>query len=365
MDDPVEIVIGIDGGSSKTTACAMMLDGTLVVFHDKTSAVTVDHTTNLYVIHAYKKKGDEYASAFVAETVRQSIEIVVLGVVRSLEVHAARVCGVCIGTAGIDAPGDRKKQHAAVARGMNLASILANNGMLTTLSDVEIIAGCSDAPARICVIAGTGSNCYGIYDAPEGRREVYVGGIDLPLSDWGSAARIGNDACESALMIAVGMVNDDHEFAQAVFTHLGITDALATDNWRSIKTVRGGLSKDALAGITEHVVAPLASQGNSTAMFLLHEAASDIVNMIYAAVQRLRIPHGAMVDVLLVGGVVCKNQIVSKMVNDGVLFSQRFLSTELGYSVKNVSPEVGAARIALAQYRARQKWSEQTPKNFS
>lgn len=274
------VVIGIDGGSTKTRIQVRCVD---------TDACLADHTyvgsTNLYMHPA------ETGPQQVARDLDDALTA-------CLPEPTSDVTACVIGTAGIDAPGDTQRHQEAFLG----ASALRHLGdRLRVLSDVEILAACGQQALRVCAIAGTGSNTLALrYAQGEEITRHQIGGMDLLLSDEGSAARVGHLAFRAALQDLQGV--RPSALGPALLSWLGVAHESGGDAWRHLRTLRIDLPKAKLAEVTEAVVLPLMGT-DAVAHELIQGAADDIAAQILAAARGVAAEPEEAVEVLTVGGV--------------------------------------------------------------
>lgn len=231
---------------------------------------------------------------------------------------------VCVGSAGIDAPGDRERFTAVFTRAFPGA-------VIEVVSDVEIIAACCDAAVRVCLIAGTGSNLYAV--GPAGA--AWVGGLDLPLTDWGSAAWIGEAALRRALREAGGMA--PVAIGPWLLPAVGLR---WPEDWRALKTVRAAMHKAELAALAR-AVAARADLGCPVSIGLLERAGDELADAVEGALARVD-PGGTEATLLTVGAVVNANPFVRARVVD------RFVRLRPAGTVLTADAAMGAARRALS-----------------
>lgn len=285
--------LGVDGGSSSARLC--LLDDAGRVLARGESPVG----TNLHVWGA----ATDDAVANLAAAARAVIAP-----------HAVEVAGFVLGTAGIDAPEDRDAFAASYAR---IHTIEPRLPAPAVRSDIEIIGAEGAAPLRVAVIAGTGSNVLAGRYRPgevEPFATAYVGGLDLPLTDWGSAARVGEGAIVACVRAACGLAPADSPLVHALYARFAVP---WPDGWRAWKTIRARLAKPELAALAR-VVAASADRGDAVAVALLEGAAAELVEGIVAAVRRLEPSPGEAVEVHAVGGLLCGNPRVRGAVERGV-----------------------------------------------
>lgn len=336
----IPVLLGIDGGSTKTAVRVSAVDDSFSV-----RTLYTKEGTNLKHIHPSTDR-TRLGRLHLDAAIQQAVEAVVMeqGVNRTdLELAA-----VCIGTAGLDVCGDRAAFKRVFRGCRSLRPLRASR--IAVMSDVEIIAACSQAPIRLCLIAGTGSNTYAIRTDRGRKEEAFVGGLDLPLTDEGSAAWIGLRACTQALQLA-NRGQLEHPLVKGVYGALGI-DLTKKMAWREIQAAYMARDKAQLAALCQNVVAPLAQQGEQEARRLLNEAGVELNRMAKTALGLLRVDTFDVVDVLLVGG-VWNNKIVHDTFCHCLGEFQRLASPGLrdrfsraARSVRQVDPTLGAIQIA-------------------
>lgn len=245
--------------------------------------------------------------------------------------HRDCLAGLTIGTAGIDAPADLH-HFTEVFRALAPALGLPR-GAVRVCRDVEIIAATTAAPLRVCIIAGTGSSAYGV--RVPGTDEAWVGGLDLPLSDWGSGAWLGEAAMGAALRQACGM-QPATRLGPAVFERLGL---LWPQEWRALKPARARLGKPDLGRLALTVDA-LAGEGDREARRLLDRAADELAAMVAGVLRRLRARPTEAPDVRCVGGVLQENARVRQR------FEARVRARWPAATFGDADAALGAARLA-------------------
>ncbi|MFT4625249.1 MAG: N-acetylglucosamine kinase-like BadF-type ATPase, partial [Myxococcota bacterium] len=270
------VVVGVDGGSTKTRAVVV----------DRATGECIGEgrvvgSTNLYM-HAHAADPPAAAAAVLAAVISAAMPS-----------SDCDVVAACVGTAGIDAPHDRARHSRAFDRALGLGDALL------VMSDVEVIEACGTGPLRVNTIAGTGSNTLGI--RLEGGVAVAVqqiGGLDLDLSDDGSAAWIGHHAFRAALRDL--QHQERSALGPAVAAWCGLREAREPLVWRAFRTKRQGMHKSRLAALTGEIVAPLADT-DRVARELLERAGSVLADNISAAARA--VGGGDTLEVLRVGGV--------------------------------------------------------------
>ncbi len=311
-----EVVVGVDGGSTKTRA----------VVHDRRSGERLGEgrvigSTNLWMHGA---EGAEVTASILQGAIRAA-----------LPDEPVEIVAACVGTAGIDAPGDAER-HLEAFLGAPLLAPLGPT-RLRVVSDVAVIEACGSTNLRVCAIAGTGSNTLGVrleQGIAVDRRQV--GGLDLDLSDDGSAAWIGHYAFRAALRDLQGQ--EESELGPAIARAVGLSGERTPAVWRAFRSVRESIHKSDLAALAGDVVSPLAAS-DAVARRILERAGTVLAENIDAAA---RLVGGVdRLEVLLVGG-VWKEPVVRDCAE--AWLSEKW-STVL---LHDADAAEGAARIARA-----------------
>ncbi len=271
------------------------------------------------------------------------------------------IIALCIGTAGLDRPDDKSEFQRAILGDPKILKVIGN-ATTEVVSDVEIIQFCEPAAQhRVCLISGTGSNCLG---SSVGFPDVTIkaGGIDLPLSDWGSASGIGLTAMECVARARSGLIEWDDEVESQIYRHLNI-ETYYPARWSEIKSIAQDMraNKSKIASLARLVVAPYAlKRGDQRCRAMLDSAADELASMVIAVARKLDVQmcthnrdrglDGAKridgvveegIALLCAGGVLENNSYVRENMATKVL--REFPSTQ----VRVVHPEEGAAYRAI------------------
>lgn len=300
--------LGIDGGSSSLRWCAIGPGGRVV---DR--GADPSGGTNLHV---------------------EPAEAVLRRLIQLAEPHRHCLHGVAIGTAGIDAPED-VHHFGTVFRALAPALGLGRDAVRVH-RDVEIIAATSDRPLRVCLIAGTGSSAYGLRVDPA--REAWVGGLDLPLSDWGSGAWLGEVALVEALRQACGM-RAPTALGPAVFERFALR---WPGDWRALKPARARLTKPDLGRLAT-LVASLAVAGDPAARGIEAAAAEALAEMGFGVLRQLEATPEEAPDVRCVGAVLQENHHIRGRFEE--LVREGFPAARFG----DADAALGAAHVARGE----------------
>ena len=300
-----EIVIGVDGGGSKTRLMVGTADGEVLLSVDGPGS-------------ALSLAGPEHTANVIAELVtRALVEIAQPGAVFPRVLY----CGVS-GTGREEAA---KALHAALDEKELAEEVVVDSDGLVALYDAF------EDRAGILLVAGTGSIAYG--RSPNGTL-VRCGGWGPAFGDEGSGGWIGKRA-----LSIVAASSDGREPATALlFPILAATqceDVQDLIRWASEADAR------AFASLVPAVFSTAAS-GDPRAGALVTLAAEELVLHVRALARQLFGDERAAVGVALSGGLMQKGSILRKRLE------QRLKSAVPGAQLRteDVQPARGALRAA-------------------
>ncbi|HEX6290723.1 MAG TPA: BadF/BadG/BcrA/BcrD ATPase family protein [Herpetosiphonaceae bacterium] len=245
-----ELILGVDGGGSKTRALLAGCDGAIL-------GVGTARSSN------YQSVGWDAATS----ALRQAIDAALS--------HAGAndtIVAACFGLAGVDRPADRELYTAWVTR-------QAFAPRFTIVNDAELVLAAGTPTGwGVALICGTGSICYG--RAPDGRT-ARAGGWGYLLGDEGSGYDIGVQALRLATQTADGRAQA-HAVLSAILDHWQLTDASAL-----IGHVYRPETTRAMIATLGGQIANLAAQGDSDAQAIMDRAALELGRLAAAVVRRL------------------------------------------------------------------------------
>lgn len=238
----MEIVLGFDGGGTKTECVAMNLSGAIIA----RGRGPASNPTRI---------GFDAAAAGV----KQAADATLASLAQSAEVVA-----MCAGLAGTAQPENRDRMQKLLEAGFP--------GVLVAVrTDLDLaLAAMPEGPAIVLVV-GTGSAAVGRNASGKQARE---GGYGPSGSDEGSAFDIGRSAVATAREEAA---NDAAaELGRQILRHLGCSNWVAVD-------AKAAVAADDVYPRVFPVVAASADAGNTVAQALLNQAAQKLA----AIAQRL------------------------------------------------------------------------------
>ena len=295
------IVIGIDGGGTKTTGVVFDETGTLLAERQEGGA-------NVQVL------GPDALAARIVPFVR------------SLERQVgSEADAYCLALAGAGRPEDQEGVRDAAERS-------GLQGILVVTSDAEAaLEGAHGGKPGIVLIAGTGSIVFG---RDQDGRTVRAGGWGYLLDDAGSGHDIGKRALIACLRASDG---------RGARTALAgpVLRALTLDSWEGLvrRTYEEGLGQEEIAALAP-LVFRTARDGDDVSRQIIQAAGRELGLLVLALLRRLEL--GETPRVSPIGGVFREREMLLPPLISEV--------EGAGYSIHIVSPRfppaIGAGLLA-------------------
>ena len=246
------LLLGIDGGGSKTTALLASSDGSVV-------GRGAGGASN------YQAVGLQTALAELEKAVREAVAF-------AGPYGALPIAAVCLGMAGVDRPEDRTAFSG-------WAAVRFPGAKLKLVSDAHLVlAAGAGSQAGVALISGTGSIAY----AQDGRgNTARAGGWGYLLGDEGSGYRIALDGMRAVTRAWDGMAQPTALTAQMLST-LGIQSPPELVR----KLYREQMPRADIARLAE-VVLDCAISGDAVAVRILNDAAAHLAGFATAAARKL------------------------------------------------------------------------------
>ncbi len=303
--DPMPLVVGVDGGGTKTRVLLADLDG-------RTLARVEGPATAL-------RPGDERASAEI-------IGALVHEALASIERAESRPSACVVGVAG------GGQERAAQALWHALASSrLADDVNVVSDAEIALDDAFGDA-AGVLLVSGTGSVAFS--RAPDGRLER-CGGWGPVMGDEGSGAWIGRRA-----MSVITAAHDGREpetaLVGAILTTLEAESLEALIPWAADATPAD------FAALAPTVL-QVASQGDLRANALVSLAVEELVLHVRTLARRCFTDERAAVPVACAGGMLSRGSLMRKRIE------QRLKTAVPGAAMR--TDDVDAARGAVRRAR--------------
>ena len=308
MIDQGPLVMGVDGGGSKTLALLAGEDGQVI-------GRGVAGPSNFQLV------GIPAARSALQEALRQAFH--------SANVPEQRLAALCLGMAGVSRPGD----HGW------LDDWLVTSGRERLADSVEIVtdgalllwAGTPQGWG-MGVISGTGSIAMGC--SPDGRW-ARAGGWGPMLGDEGSAYAMGLAALHAITQAADGR-GSLTRLTRLVLETWGLPDPAGLVGY----IYQQGESHTRIAGLGP-LVSKAAAQGDKIALEIQAQASADLAKMAVSVVRQL--DFTGTVPCAMGGGVMIHNQAILQ----GLVEAARRDGVNLEPVEKVIEPARGAVRLAL------------------
>lgn len=269
-------IIGVDGGGTRTVACAADLSGRILARVEQGPANY--HTIGL--------------AAFAARVAR-----ILDDLTSAAGLDRVGLALVSLGLAGADRAQDRELLHAALeGLGLGCPCLIGSDAR------IALAAGLGDAAAGLVLIAGTGSIAYGRTGSGE---IIRAGGWGHLVSDEGSGYDIGRQAIARGLRAMEGRDKPSGLLA-AIMDALGVTDIAGL-----IAFVHNpATSKAAIAALATTVTAA-ASAGDELAADILARAGDELAALALSVIAR-GFPAARPVPVATYGGLLLNNPFIQR-----------------------------------------------------
>lgn len=297
-----ELILGIDGGGSKTRA----------LLADHSGAVLGVGTAG----------SSNYQSAgFAAATGALQMAIAAARQQAGVERASSSIAAACFGLSGVDRPDDQ----ALFERWLGTQPIARR---WTIVNDAELVlaAGTPDGWGA-ALICGTGSICYG--RAPDGRT-TRAGGWGYLLGDEGSGYDIGVQALRLATQTADGRA-DAQALLRMVLDEWQLDEPFALIGY----VYRPEMTRATIAALARRVAA-LADAGDAHAQAILDQAGRELGRLVTAVARTLDLERPPLA---LGGGLLGAQRSLQQAL-------QRYADVELGPLHYVSDPAQGALTLA-------------------
>lgn len=278
-------ILGVDGGGSKTTVQIADTSGKVI-----SQAVSGSSS--------YKSVGINRAIG--------NLNTAVFDAVKKLKVtRDIYFISSCFGFAGNDA-GEDSKTYRKIVFNDKLNSYLNPKGTIIC-NDTRIgLESGSESKNKIIIIAGAGSNCFGIN---EDGKQAGASGWDFILADEGSGYSVGLKALK-AIVKAYDGRGEKTLLSKTILEELNLNEIPGLIKW-----AYGGLfSKDKISALAE-TVSNTAKMGDKVSIDILAEEAEEAVISVTTVANKLGFKDKAF-DLVLVGGLFkCEEYFKNILIN--------------------------------------------------
>ncbi len=306
------IVIGVDGGGTRTRVCVAAMDGATL---------------------ALREAGASGVSAHGMAGAQRILQNAIEAAAAQAGVNLRDLKAICFGLSGVDRPDEREPMlQWATAQFAARAEVV---------NDCEIVleAG-AEAGWGVALIAGTGAISFG--KSPAGER-ARAGGWGYLAGDEGSAYDIAREGLRAVLRASDGR-GEPTQLGDVVLQHFKIdrASALVPAIYRHNQGEAGAtpIRPDQMAALAP-LVTRTAEQGDEVAQRIVQRAGHELALDVLAVARRLRLPSPA--PLALAGSLLLKVDAVRA----GLMTS--LTQSEFAFApVAHVAEPVrGAVRVAL------------------
>lgn len=312
----MDYILGVDGGGSKTTV--QIADTSEKVISQAVSGSS-----------SYKSVGINRAIG--------NLNTAVFDAVKKLKVtRDIYFISSCFGFAGNDA-GEDSKTYRKIVFNDKLNSYLNPKGTIIC-NDTRIgLESGSESKNKIIIIAGAGSNCFGIN---EDGKQAGASGWDFILADEGSGYSVGLKALK-AIVKAYDGRSEKTLLSKTILEELNLNEIPDLIKW-----AYGGLfPKDKISALAE-TVSNTAKMGDKVSIDILAEEAEEAVISVTTVADRLGFKDKAF-DLVLVGGLFkCKEYFKNILINR---LRENFPKIKFTPLVGN--PAGGAVKMAIERLK--------------
>jgi len=321
MSNKGSLIIGVDGGGTKTSTCCLSAESKKVLGVVKTESSN------------WNSVGNDKAK----EALRDGIH----GSIKEAHAEATQVAAICLSMAGVDRPEDKIKVSGWILE--ILPHLSKENIHVHSDAVAALASGTSGHLYGVVVISGTGMICYGFDKKGESKRS---GGWGPLLGDEGSGFAIASDALRAVVCHSDGR-GSFTSLTQKFLSHLKLTEASQLIPWAYSDKDHSWKRIAELAPI----VYESAIEGDSISLDIIDNAAQKLSITIQAVVKRLEFPKPESNEtfplVFSGGNLTHHNSILAKKLSEKI--NKEIPNADIKYP--SIDPEQAAALFALTQLK--------------
>lgn len=308
-----KLYLGIDGGATKTHM-ALSDDNANVLACIKTGASNI-HSDDAKTIEQNYQKG--LMQLFSLAKISKSSQLYSVGV----------------GISGLDT----KKDQEHIEKIVNAAFTkhLPSKQYVRIVNDsITGFWSGSQNGEGICIIGGTGSNCFG---RTKNGKQAWASGMGHILADQGGGYQIGTQALKAAVKSFDGR-GSKTKLERMILKHFGVK------TMRDIipKVYYQPFSKTDMAKIAL-LVEDAAIAGDKVAKQITKDAAYELSLMVQAVGKKLSFKKSQILPIVMIGGVIQKDPVVTKEFKKFV----RKIYPKAKFIIPKNPPVVGALSLAF------------------
>jgi N-acetylglucosamine kinase-like BadF-type ATPase len=308
----MDYILGVDGGGTKTTAVIAHTDGKILA-----EAIA---------------GGCSYISVGVKKATENLNQAVFEAMDKIGEGKGLRFKSSCFGSAALNVDKDFKVFEKVVKNKALLKHLDPEKVLIFNDTRIGLEAG-STAKNKIIIIAGTGSNCFGINEASS---QAGCNGWDYILADEGSGFEVSIRALRAVMRSYDGR-GEKTLLAGAVMDELSLKDETGIVDW----TYGEAFSKERL-GRFARIVCDCACKGDKISQKILEDEACESILSVSTVVNKLKLKDNKF-DLVFVGGLFkCE-----KYFRDIVMKELEKKFKKICFKPLVAKPVHGAVRLAI------------------
>ncbi len=305
-------VLGVDAGGTKTTARIVDIKGSKI-------------SESISGSGSFTSVGVEKAADNVNKAVFEAMQ----GAGIDKEI---RFVSSCFGFAGFNVPDDIKHYRKIVHNNILKKNLDPHKCLIVNDTRIGLEAG-SDAANKLIIIAGTGSNCFGVNESGD---QAGSTGWDYLLADEGSGYSVSVKALR-AIMKAYDGRGDKTLLSSAILNELGLKKEVDLIGWAYGEV----FSKERIGSIAR-LVCRAAYDGDKVSREILAGEAGEAVLSVTTVASKLGLA-GKEFDIVFVGGLFkCE-----KYFRDLVIGSLEDRFDKINFKPLIANPVKGAVKLAI------------------
>ncbi len=308
----MEYILGVDGGATKTTAVIAEAGG-------KKIADSVSSASNFLSVGVDNAINNLNSAVFGA--------LEKAGIGKDIIFESS-----CFGFAGFNVPDDLNTYRKIVENEKLKKHLRTSKTLICNDTRIGLEAG-SSAENKIIIIAGTGSNCFGINDRGE---QAGSTGWDYILADEGSGYSVSVKALR-AVMRAYDGRGKKTMLTDKILGELGFKEAIEIVNW----TYGKPFSKKRIGQFSE-VVCRCAYREDEICIKILHQEAMESVLSVETVAGKLGLLD-KRTDLVFVGGLFKCEKYFKDVVTEEL--ESRF--DNINFKPLIEKPVSGAVKLAI------------------
>ena len=300
MSGQKNIFLGVDGGGTKTQAVLIDSGGEVIA------------------------KGQANGSNPAVFGIKKSLDNIAIAIQKTLKNFPDTAdIPACLAIAGVNTKKEAENFRKAALAHAQLSKIISINSIVVNDTQAALRAGTNDKNA-VVLIAGTGSNCFGINESGQSAKS---GGRDFILSDEGSGYAIGLSVLKTVTKMSDGRESQS-VLKDLLFSHLKInsidqlTEIVNSKPW----------NKTDIANVAPQAE-KATKRGDRLASEIIKTAAGELVLLIKAVAEKLDLKNKEYT--IVTTGSVFNIAEMTRLVKEKVL--------EFNPKVEVVKPKISSA----------------------